>query len=76
MKRSEYLIWLGIAAAAGSGFGLLTDRKHPAKGGLLGASAGIVAGAVAAGFYQYVTSGEKIPYYSESSALYEEVEKV
>jgi hypothetical protein len=76
MKKTEYLIWLGIAAAAGSGVGVLTDRKHPARGGLLGATAGIIAGAVAAGFYQYVASGEKIPYYSQSSALYEEVETV
>lgn len=76
MKRTDYLIWLGIAAAAGSGLGMLTNRKHPAKGGLLGATAGIVAGSIAAGFYQQVTSGEKIPYYSQSSPLYEEAETV
>ena len=76
MKKTEYLIWLGIVAAAGSGLGMLTDRKHPAKGGLLGATAGIVAGSVAAELYQYITSGEKIPYYSQSSLLYDEVEAV
>lgn len=76
MKKAEYLIWLGIAAAAGSGLGMLTDRKHPAKGILLGATAGIVAGSVAAGVYQHVTLGEKIPYYSQSSPLYDEVETI
>jgi hypothetical protein len=76
MKRSDYLIWLGISAAAGTALGMLADRKHPAKGSLLGAAAGVVAGSVAAGIYQYVTSGEKIPYYSKSSPLYDEVSTV
>jgi len=72
MKKSNYLIWIGIAAATGSAIGLLSERKNAAKGGLLGASAGIVAGAVAAGVYEYVASKEKFPYYSEVSPLYEE----
>jgi len=72
MKKSNYLIWIGIAAAAGSAIGLLSERKNAAKGGLLGASAGIVAGAVAAGVYEYIASKEKFPYYSEVSPLYEE----
>jgi hypothetical protein len=76
MKRSDYLIWLGISVAAGTALGMLADRKHPAKGSLLGAAAGVVAGSVAAGIYQYVTSGEKIPYYSKSSPLYDEVSTV
>jgi hypothetical protein len=72
MKKSDYLIWLGIAAAAGTALGMLVDRKNPAKGSLLGATAGIVAGSVAAGVYQYITSGEKVPYYSKSSPFYDE----
>ncbi|MBS1126843.1 MAG: hypothetical protein H6Q93_832 [Nitrospirae bacterium] len=73
MKKTDYLIWLGIAAAAGTTLGMLSERKNTAKGGLLGATAGIVAGSVAAGVYEYVTSREKYPYYSEVSPLYNEI---
>jgi len=73
MKRSDYFICLCVAVAAGTTAGMLTDRKHVAKGGLLGATAGIVAGAVAAGIYDYVTSRENFPYYSELSPLYDEI---
>jgi hypothetical protein len=72
MKKSDYLILLGISAAAGTVLGMLVDRKNPAKGSLLGATAGIVAGSVAAGFYQYITSAEKVPYYSKSSPFYDD----
>jgi hypothetical protein len=71
MKRSHYLIWLGISAAAGAVLGMLADRKEPAKGSLIGTAAGVVAGSVAAGIYHQVTR-EQIPYYSNSSPLYEE----
>ena len=74
MKKSHYLIWLGISAAAGTVLGMLADRKHPAKGSLLGAAAGVVAGSVVAGVYQYVSAGEKVPYYSKSSPLYDELD--
>ena len=74
MKKSHYLIWLGITAGAGTVLGLLADRKHPAKGSLFGAAAGGVAGSVVAGVYQYVTAGEKVPYYSKSSPLYDELD--
>jgi hypothetical protein len=73
MKKSHYLIWLGISAAAGTFLGILADRKHPAKGSLFGAAAGVVAGSVVAGVYQYITAGEKVPYYSKSSPLYDEL---
>jgi hypothetical protein len=76
MKRSHYIIWLGIATAAGTALGILSDRKHPAKGSLLGATAGVVAGSVAAGVYQYVTSGDSVPYYSKSSDLYNELDTI
>jgi hypothetical protein len=73
MKNPHYLMCLGISAAAGAALGMLADRKHPAKGGLFGAAAGVVAGSVVAGFYHYVTSVEKVPYYSKSSSLYDEL---
>lgn len=73
MKKSDYIIWIGLAAAAGTAIGLLAGRKHPAKSGLLGAVAGFVAGSVAAGVYEYATR-EEIPYYSSLSPLYDEAE--
>lgn len=73
MKRSNYLIWLCVSAAAGTAVGMLAERKQRVKGGLLGAAAGIAAGSVAAAAYEYVTSKEKLPYYSEFSPLYDEI---
>ncbi len=73
MKRSDYFIWIGMAAAAGTAIGVLAGRKQPAKSGLLGAAAGIVAGSLAAGVYDYATR-EEIPYYSSLSPLYDEAE--
>jgi hypothetical protein len=73
MKKPDYITWIGMAAAAGTALGLLAGRKHPAKGGLLGAAAGVIAGSVAAGVYEYATR-EEIPYYSSLSPQYEEAE--
>jgi len=73
MKRSNYFIVLCLSAAAGTAIGMFTERKQRVKGGLLGAAAGIVAGSAAAATYEYVTSKEKLPYYSELSALYDEI---
>ncbi len=73
MKRSDYIIWIGMAAAAGAAVGSLAGRKHPAKSGLLGAAAGAIAGSLAAGVYEYATR-EEIPYYSSLSPLYDEAE--
>jgi hypothetical protein len=73
MQRSDYFIWLCVAAAAGTTAGMLSEKKHVARGGLLGATAGIVAGAVAAGVYDYVTLRKNFPYYSELSPLYDEI---
>ncbi|GAB4490191.1 MAG: hypothetical protein OHK006_22750 [Thermodesulfovibrionales bacterium] len=71
MKRFEYLLWLGIAAAAGTAVGLVSDRRRSGKTVLLGAASGLAAGAVAAGFYHYVTR-EPIPFYTNESPFYEE----
>jgi len=73
MNKANYLLLLGIAAAAGTALGMLTDRRNPAKGGLLGAAAGVVAGSVAAGVYQYIEAN-KIPYYSSASSLYDDLD--
>lgn len=73
MKRSHYILWLGIAAATGTALGMLSDRRNPAKGGFLGVTAGIVAGSVAAGVYHYLSPGDDVPYYSGSSRLYEDI---
>ena len=73
MKKSDYIIWIGMAAAAGTALGLFAGRKHPSRYGLLGAAAGVVAGSVAAGVYEYATR-EEIPYYSSLSPQYEEAE--
>lgn len=75
MGKKDYIILVGIAAAAGSFAGMLSDRKKPAEGGLLGAAAAVVAASVAAGVYQHVTS-EKVPYYSSQSSLYDELDPV
>ncbi|MBA4374323.1 MAG: hypothetical protein C0402_15840 [Thermodesulfovibrio sp.] len=75
MKKTDYLIWLGIAAAAGTAAGMLSDRRNPAQGGLIGAVASLVAGSITAGVYHYMTE-EKVPYYSTSSPLYEEIDPV
>lgn len=75
MKKADYLILLGISAAAGTTLGMLADRRHPAKGGLLGATAGVVAGSVAAGVYRYMEVN-RIPYYSSASSLYDELDLI
>lgn len=75
MRKSQFVIWLGIATAAGTALGMLSDRKHPAKGSLLGATAGMVAGSVAAGVYEYISS-EKVPYYSTASSLYDDLDLI
>jgi hypothetical protein len=76
MKRSNFLLWLGISVAAGAVLGMFADRKDPLKGGLIGTAAGIVAGSAAAASYQYVTARGKIPYYSKSSPFYDEFDTI
>ena len=73
MKKSDYIIWIGMAAAAGTAIGLLAGRKHRARSGLLGGAAGVVASSLVAGVYDYATR-EEIPYYSSLSPLYDEAE--
>ena len=53
--------------------GMIMERKQRVKSCLLGAAAGIVAGAVAARVYEHVVEGESIPFYSEFSPLYDDI---
>lgn len=71
MKNNKYLLLLGIAAAAGAAAGVLSDRKHPAQGGLLGAAAGLLAGSVSVSVHKMLTEDDGYTYYSQSSPLYE-----
>ncbi len=73
MDKTDYLIWFGMAAVAGGAIGLLAGREKPVKSGLLGAAAGVAAGVVAAGVYEYANR-EEIPFYTSLSPLYEEAE--
>jgi hypothetical protein len=76
MRKSDYLILLGVAAAAGTVLGMLSDRRHPGKGGLAGATAGIVAASAGAGMYHYIANVRNIPYYSSESSLYEDLNTI
>lgn len=73
MKRSNYLIWLGIGTATGAVTGILSNHRHPEKGGLIGAAMGALAGTIAAKLYKCITEEDKgISYYTKSSPLYED----
>ena len=73
MKRSNYLIWLGIATVTGTAAGLLSNQRHPQKGGLIGAAAGVIAGTVTAKLYKCITEeDEGVSYYTKSLPLYED----
>lgn len=76
MKQSHYLIMLSMAVATGTALGMLSDRKRPGRGALLGAAAGIVAGSAAAGVYERSTRNGRIPFYSSSSPLYEDLDAI
>jgi hypothetical protein len=72
MTRSQYFIWLSITTAAGTALGILSDSKKKAQGALIGGTAALAAGSLAAGVYQYLSEKEKVPYYSASSPFYDD----
>jgi hypothetical protein len=76
MKKSFYLIVVGMAAAAGTAVGVYSNRKRPVRAALLGAAAGALAGAAAAGVCEHVTRDNRIPLYSTSSLLYDDSEAI
>ena len=71
MKKNDYLIWLGITAAAGTITGMISNVKNPGKGGFIGAVAGVIAGSVAIEVYERMTDDDGIIYYTKSSPMYE-----
>ena len=74
-NRSRALIWLGIAAA-GSAFGMIATRRQPAKGGILGAVAGLAAGSIAVAVCERARRREDIPFYSSMSPQYSDSESI
>jgi len=72
MKKNDYLIWLGISAAAGAVFGTVLSEANPKKGGLLGALAGVLTGSAALEVYERMTDDDGIIYYTKSSPQYED----
>lgn len=72
MKKSNWLILIGVSALAGTAAGMLASQESPKKGGLIGAAAGILTGTVSAKIYQCVTEEDNgISYYTKSSQLYQ-----
>jgi hypothetical protein len=77
MKKLNYLIILGVTTAAGTAVGILSKQKKPGHGGLFGAAVGALAGSVAAGIYDRIsTQNDKVTYYSTSSPMYESSQDV
>ena len=74
MKESKYLLLLGILAATGAATGILSNRKKPELGSLLGAMAGVAAAALVTFTYKGLKEQEDndIDYYSETSPLYQD----
>jgi hypothetical protein len=72
MKKVNYLIVLGISVAAGTSFGMLSKRKNLKTRGLAGAAIGALAGSIAAGIYDRIsTSNNTVTLYTKSSQMYE-----
>jgi hypothetical protein len=72
MKAANYLKWIGVAAAAGTALGMISNLKKPEQGGLIGAAVGVIAGSVAAELYKRMKTDEDgVNYYTKSSPLYE-----
>lgn len=69
-KDPGYLLILGITAAAGAAAGMISNRRHTAQGGLIGAASGLLAGAVTAELYRRKRLYDSIDFYSSSSELY------
>lgn len=73
MKKPGHLIILvGIAAATGAAAGMLSNRRNPKMGGLMGAAIGGIAGAFSAKLYTCIAEEDGISYYTTSSPLYKD----
>ncbi|NWF98921.1 MAG: hypothetical protein HXY52_08330 [Nitrospirae bacterium] len=73
MKKLVLFACLGIPAVAGAMLGLIANKKHPVKGSLLGATTGVLAGSAVVAAYNLIETENKVPYYSKSSPLYEDI---
>lgn len=73
MKKLGFLACLGIPAVVGAMLGLFANKKHPVKGSLLGATTGVLAGSAIVAACSLVETEEKVPYYSKSSLLYDDI---
>lgn len=71
MKKTKYLISLGVAAATGTAVGLLSSHKRPVQNGILGAIAGTLASLAITELYRYTSDNYKAGFYSKSSRLYD-----
>jgi len=78
MQESKYLLLLGMSAAAGSLTGILSNKRNPGLGALLGAAAGAAVGTVAAALYDHVKdlTDDGVDYYSDTSPLYQEFDDI
>ena len=76
MEKKDYLIWLGISAAAGTVIGAALNEANPKKGALIGVLAGAVTGSVAIEVYERLTEEDGIIYYTKSSPQYENPEDI
>ncbi|MBZ0157472.1 MAG: hypothetical protein K8I29_14840 [Alphaproteobacteria bacterium] len=76
MIKAKYLLWLGISSAAGAATGILSHRKSPEQGGLIGAAVGFLAGSLAVEMHRRLADEDDgISYYSKSSPLYEDFDE-
>jgi hypothetical protein len=78
MNKSNYLIALGISAAAGALAGILSSRKNPGLGGLFGAAAGAAVGVVTVSACKRLRekADDGVDYYSEISPLYQDFDDI
>ena len=75
-KRNDFLV-IGLSAAAGAAAGILSNRKKPGQGCLIGAIAGAIAGAAATELINRNSPvDDGIGYYSNSSPQYEDSEDI
>ena len=71
MKKTESLVSLAVATAAGAAVGLLSSQKRPLQSGLLGAIAGTLAGLAFTEIYKFLSVDYKAGFYTKSSKLYD-----
>ncbi len=77
MKKLNSLLWIGTCTAIGSALGSMANPRKPKCGMVIGAVAGLAAGAVVNALYEkQAENNGKIKYYSASLPLYDESDGV